>query len=179
MTITRTRRTTEPVWLSAAYAVIAASGPMSIALLLVSAEIVWVFVVAASDAATAALYAGSPLIRQSPGHMVDALRFILCALLAAAPPALGIGAFERGWGERILAAVVFYPAWLIVMLAPAVVVRHFAFQIDPARHGAHLSADFLVLFSAAATSIALCFSLWTRLRPDVYGPKAKVIPVAI
>lgn len=135
--------------------------------------------VVVSDGVTASLYASSPVIKQSPGHTVEALRFMLGALLAAIPPALGIAAFERGWRERILGAVVFYPAWLIVLLAPAVVVRHFSLAIDPSRHGAHLSADFLVLFSAAATSIALGFSLWTRLRPDVYGPKAKVIPVAI
>lgn len=172
-------RRAEPLWLSAVYAVVIAAGPVAVAQFLVAAEIVWIFAVTASDATTAALYAGSPLIQQSPGHTVEALRFVLCALLAAIPPALGIGAFERSWRAWIFAAAVFYPAWLMVMLAPAIVVRHYADQIDPARHGVHLSADFLVLFSAAATSIALGFSLWTRLRPDVYGPKAEAISVAV
>ncbi|MFC3693884.1 hypothetical protein ACFOWB_16815 [Chenggangzhangella methanolivorans] len=139
--------------------------PSAIASALVAADVVWELVVAASNAVTATLYATSPVVRDSPGQTADALRFLFGAILAAAAPSVSIGAFERAWGAKALAALLFYPLWLMVILAPAMVVRQFASEIDAARLGSHVSIDFLVTFSACAASIALCFSLWARTRP--------------
>ncbi|QZO00139.1 hypothetical protein [Chenggangzhangella methanolivorans] len=138
--------------------------PSAIASALVAADVVWELVVAASNAVTATLYA-TPVVRDSPGQTADALRFLFGAILAAAAPSVSIGAFERAWGAKALAALLFYPLWLMVILAPAMVVRQFASEIDAARLGSHVSIDFLVTFSACAASIALCFSLWARTRP--------------
>lgn len=159
----RSRRTA-PVTLAIAIAF----GPAFVAALLLSADVVWPLVRSAADAATASLYADFEAVRANPGRVVDLIGVALGAALAAVPPSLGIGAFERRPAVRALAAAAFYPGWFVVMLAPGIVLHQFAGAIDPTLMGAHLSSQFLVLFSAAATSIALGYSLLaSRAAPPV------------
>lgn len=152
--------------ISAAFLLTIVAGPLAVAAFVLGLDGPWRLLVHVSDAITAWLYAVSPSIRENPGQTAEALRIVLGAALAAVPPSLAIVAFEPRWTEKAMGVIVLYPSWLLVSLAPAAVLHQFSHAIDPTRLGSHLSADFLVLFSAASTSIALGFSRWAQ-QPDV------------
>lgn len=152
-----------------------AVGPFLVAALLIASGAVWPLLVAGSNAMTAALYPSFEAVRGNPGWTAEMLRVLLGATLAAVPPSLGFGAFEKTPVGRAVAAVMFYPAWLLTMLAPAVVIHLFWDRIDPTLMGGQASAHFLLLFSAAATSIGLAFSLWARTCTAFYDPPAPTI----
>lgn len=147
-------------------------GPLAVAALLIATDAVWPLLVGGSNAMTAALYPSFEAVRENPGWTAETLRVVLGACLAAVAPSLGVGAFEKTAAGRAVAAVMFYPAWLLTMLAPAVVIHLFSDRIDPTLMGGHVSVHFLALFSAAATSIGLAFSLWARTFTTFYDPPA-------
>jgi hypothetical protein len=135
----------------------------------------WSFVVTASNAATVALSAVFEGVRESPGRAAEAISVFLAAALAALGPtlAMALSGGEEAGGEGSVVAP--YPAWIAVMLAPVMLIYDYAPAVRDGRIPAYVSADFLVLFSAASAGVAQAYALWVRLRsesPEAAEPAA-------
>lgn len=142
--------------------------PVASAVLLIAGDQVWGPLVSVSSLLTVALLENLEGVRATPGQVAEAIRLILAASLSAIAPALAMGLFERTWTAKAAAVAALYPAWLGVMIAPAVVVHHSSRHLDASLLSAHLTSNFLVAFSALATSAALAFAFWVRLHPETY-----------
>ncbi|RXF74958.1 hypothetical protein EK403_02545 [Hansschlegelia zhihuaiae] len=138
----------------------------------------WSFVVAAANAATVALSAVFEGVRDRPGHAAEAISISFAIVLAAAGPALVMGLSGRdGLGGGGSTAALF-PGWMAVMVAPAMLVYGHAPSVSDGRLPAPVSADFLILFSAASMGVALAYAIWVELRPALRGGQDEPSPSA-
>lgn len=145
--------------------------PLVSAALLVAGREAWDPLVSVSSILTVALFETFDGLGESPGHVAEAIRLALAAALAAVAPSLSLAFAKRRWSDWAVTLVAIYPAWLGVMIAPAIVVHQSARHLDPSLQSAHLTADFLLAFSALATSAVLAYAFWARLNPHMYGPR--------
>lgn len=139
--------------------------PPVAALVLATGGEVWRAVLAASAALTVALVDQMGQLARPPGETAEIISIALAAAAAAFAPTVCLSLSEREWGENWRAAINLFPAWTAVMLAPALVVCDRASGLDDSRVRAFVSADFLTMFSASATALALAHAIWARLAP--------------
>ena len=145
--------------------------PVVSAALLFAGSGAWDTLVSVSSVLTVALFETFDGIGESPGHIAEAIRLGLAAALAAMAPSLSLAFAKRRWSDGALTLAAIYPAWLGVIIAPAIVVHQTARHLDPSLQSAHLTADFLLAFSALATSATLAYAFWARLNPHIYGSR--------
>lgn len=144
--------------------------PPVAALVLSIGDEVWRTVLTASAALTVALVEQMGQLARSPSETAEIISIAMAAAAAALAPTACLALSEREPSENWRAAITLFPAWTAVMLAPALVVCDQASILDDSRVRAFVSADFLTLFSASATALALTYAIWARLAPQHERP---------
>lgn len=141
-------------------------GLAAVAVLSLLGSLAWTTIVAASSALTILTFEMLPSLGTPRGYVAEAFCLSIAAALGAIPPAVSMAFSEWRARDRFASTAALYPLWLVVMLAPAGVVYQFSGALDPSLHRAHLAADFVMLFSASATAVALAYATWVRHHPD-------------
>lgn len=127
---------------------------------------VWNQVVPLANTATVWIFDNVGGFGNSKGQVAQALSVIFAAAVAALGPALALALSRPSWTSRAKAAAALFPGLLLVMCAPAAIIYENAAALDANGHSVRMSAEFLVLFSAGATALALAYSLWVWFGRD-------------
>lgn len=127
---------------------------------------VWDVLASFASAATFLLFANMDGIRSTPGEFSEAISLAIAVMAAAIAPSFAMSLFRRNWTERYGTFATAFPSWIGVMIAPTVVIFAFASNHPAGLIRAQHSFEFVAVFSALATSIALLTGLWLRLNAD-------------
>lgn len=129
-------------------------------------SLAWPVIRGAASSLTILIFEAMPWIATPRGYVAEALSVALASCLGALPPAIAMGCSEWRPRDRFASSAALYPVWLAVVLAPAGVLYQFGSALESGLHPAQLAAEFAALFSAAATGVALAFTVWARHHPD-------------
>lgn len=125
----------------------------------------WWRLLSLSASLTVELFALFEGVAASRGHVAESLSLVLAAAFVAPAPAVATALFRRSWRGAAETAATLYPAWLVVLALPSMVIYEYAPSIDRTYLAAHLTCAFILLFAAGATAVGLAYSLWARLEP--------------
>lgn len=140
--------------------------PIVAAIVLVVGQNSWGLLVSAASALTIAIVDVAPWVGTPPAQLAQILTLFLAAILGALPPAAAMGSCEWRWSDKAASFAALLPIWIVVMLAPAGVIYQHARVLDASFLQAHLAANFVALFSAAASAVAVAYAIWVRHHPD-------------
>lgn len=132
----------------------------------------WTYLTMVSAALTLALLENVDGVRMPPFRIVETIGIALSTATAAVAPAVATALYRRSLVRIAESAAALYPAWLVVMIAPAIAIHELTPSPGAGMFKAQLSFEFMMAFSAGATSVALAYALWIRMHPETYRPRA-------